>query len=118
MKAMKTTGKAMTKGAIADSLATEFEIKKGVASKIIDSISDLASKEVKSAGIFTFPGLCRIKTRVKPATKACTKEICGKPCDVKAKLARSKIKALPWISPMMGCTTARWGPPRVPGALT
>merc|ERR1712066_747872 len=41
MKAMKTTGKAMTKGAIADSLATEFEIKKGVASKIIDSLSGL-----------------------------------------------------------------------------
>merc|ERR1712176_1736480 len=53
----KKAGKAMTKGAIADSLATEFEIKKGVASKIIDSLSDLASKEVKSAGIFTFPGL-------------------------------------------------------------
>merc|ERR1712217_271887 len=93
MKAMKTTGKAMTKGAIADSLASEFKIKKGVASKIIDSISDLASKEVKSAGIFTFPGLCRIKTRVKPATKACTKEIFGKMQHVKAKPARTIVKA-------------------------
>merc|ERR1712066_974009 len=76
-KAMKTTGKAMTKGAIADSLATEFEIKKGVASKIIDSISDLASKEVK------------------PATKACTKEIFGKMQHVKAKPARTIVKAFP-----------------------
>merc|ERR1712061_613272 len=91
MKAMKTTGKAMTKGAIADSLATEFEIKKGVASKIIDSISDLASKEVKSAGIFTFPGLCRVK----PAIKACTKEIFGKMQHVKAKPARTIVKAFP-----------------------
>merc|ERR1712187_962259 len=95
MKAMKTTGKAMTKGAIADSLATEFEIKKGVASTIIDSISGLASKEVKAAGIFTFPGLCRIKTRVKPATKACTKEIFGKMQHVKAKPARTIVKAFP-----------------------
>merc|ERR1712151_106601 len=93
MKAMGTTGKAMTKGAIADSLATEFEIRKGVASKIIDSISDLASKEVKSAGIFTFPGLCRIKTRVKPATKACTKEIFGEMRKVKARPARTVVKA-------------------------
>merc|ERR1712187_210459 len=77
MKAMKTTGKAMTKGAIADSLATEFEIKKGVASKIIDSLSDLASKEVKSA------------------TKACTKEIFGKMQQVKAKPARTIVKAFP-----------------------
>merc|ERR1712118_62169 len=96
MKAMKAkAGKVMTKGAIAQGLATEFEIKQNVAGKIISSLADLAAKEVKSAGIFTFPGLCRIKTRVKPATKACTKEIFGKMQQVKAKPARTIVKAFP-----------------------
>merc|ERR1712186_67279 len=95
MGAMKKTGKAMTKGAIAASLATEFEIKQNVAGKIIASLADTAAKEVKSTGVFTFPGLCRIKTRVKPATKACQKEIFGKMQLVKAKPARTIVKAFP-----------------------
>merc|ERR1712217_368134 len=95
MKAMKKTGKAMTKGAIAASLATEFEIKQNVASKIIASLADIGAAEVKKNGVFTFPGLCKIKTRVKPATKACKKEIFGKLQLVKAKPARTVVKAFP-----------------------
>ena len=40
-------------------------------------------------------GLCKIKTRVKPATKACQKEIFGKMQTVKAKPARTIVKAFP-----------------------
>merc|ERR1719343_1475785 len=96
MKAMKAkTGKVMTKGAIAQSLAAEFEIKQNVAGKIIASLADIAAKEVKKNGIFTFPGFCRVKTRVKPATKACKKEIFGEMRVVKAKPARTIVKAYP-----------------------
>merc|ERR1739845_103349 len=91
----KAVGKAMTKGAIAEAIATEFEIKKNVAGKIVASLAELGAKEVKKSGIFTFPGLCRIKTRVKPATKACNKEIFGKMRMVKAKPARTIVKAFP-----------------------
>merc|ERR1712151_1351038 len=94
MKAMKT-GKAMTKGEMAKAIATEFEIKQAVASKIIASIADTGAAEVKKTGIFTFPGLVRIKTRVKPATKACKKEIFGEMRLVKAKPARTIVKAFP-----------------------
>ena len=94
MKAMKTS-KAMTKSAIAASLATEFEIKQNVASKIIASLAETGAKEVKKNGVFTFPGLCKIKTRVKPATKACEREIFGKMQVVKAKPARTIVKAFP-----------------------
>jgi len=94
MKAMKA-GKQMTKGAIAASLASEFEIKQNVAGKIIASLAELGAKEVKKSGIFTFPGLVRIKTRVKPATKACKKEIFGEMRLVKAKPARTIVKAFP-----------------------
>merc|ERR1712046_387250 len=51
-------------------LAGESELKKSVCSKIIDSLASIATKEVASNGIFTLPGFCRIKTRMKPATKA------------------------------------------------
>merc|ERR1711920_1034042 len=52
---------------------------------IIASFADLATKEVVANGVFTFPGLCKIKTRVKPATRACQKEIFGKMQTVKAR---------------------------------
>merc|ERR1712093_174049 len=94
MKAGKA-GKAMTKGAIAATIASEFEIKQNVAGKIISSLAELGAAEVKKAGIFTFPGLCRIKTRMKPATKACKREIFGEMRMVKAKPARKIVKAFP-----------------------
>merc|ERR1719359_2554505 len=94
MKAMKA-GKAMTKSTIAATLAAEFELKQNVAGKIIASLAELGTKEVQKNGIFTFPGLCRIKTRQKPATKACKKEIFGKMQMVKAKPARTIVKAFP-----------------------
>merc|ERR1719254_501465 len=87
--------KAMTKGALADALATQCEIKKSVAGKALASLAAIATKEVKSTGIFTIPGLCRIKTRMKPATKAGKREIFGKMQIVKAKPARTIVKAFP-----------------------
>merc|ERR1712170_270502 len=95
-KAMKAEAiKVMTKGAIAKSIAEEFELKQNVAGKIIASLADIAAKEVKSNGKFTFPGFCRIKTRTKPATKAGKREIFGKEVMVKAKPARTIVKAYP-----------------------
>ena len=93
--AMKAGAKAMTKGAIADALAEKCELKKSVATKVINSLAEVATAEVKKAGIFTIPGLCRIKTRMKPATKAGKREIFGKMTIVKAKPAKKVVKAFP-----------------------
>merc|ERR1712216_950785 len=96
MKAMKgATGKAMTKTAIAKSIAEEFELKQNVAGQIISSLAGIAAKEVKANGKFTFPGLCMVKTRLKPATKAGEREVFGKMVMVKAKPARTIVKAYP-----------------------
>merc|ERR1712050_537443 len=97
MKVMKAKAgaKPITKSAIAKALSEEHEIKMKTASAIIASLAELGSKEVTSTGKFTFPGLVIIKTRVKPATKACKKEIFGKMCDVKARPARTIVKARP-----------------------
>merc|ERR1712174_114916 len=55
----------------------------------------VATKQVKSAGKVTIPGLCMIKTRVKPATKAGKREIFGKMVVVKAKPAKTVVKSFP-----------------------
>merc|ERR1711862_1069963 len=94
MKAMKAAGKPMTKGAIAEALATSCELKKSVCSKF-DSLVEIATKEVGKTGVFSPPGLCRLKTRTKPATKAGKREIFGKVVMVKAKPAKKIVKAFP-----------------------
>merc|ERR1711890_62163 len=95
-KAMKTGGsKAMTKGALLKLIATENEMKTKDCSNILNSLVTVAAKEVKKSGVFSIPGLCRIKTRTKPATKACTKMIFGKETKVKAKPAKTVVKAFP-----------------------
>merc|ERR1712110_431494 len=95
MKTMKATGKAMTKGALAEALATPLEIKKSQGTKFIDTLATIATAEVKKTGKFTLPGLCMIKTRLKPATKAGKREIFGKMQIVKAKPAKTIVKAFP-----------------------
>merc|ERR1719450_1004401 len=92
MKGMKGA-KVMTKGALADALATQNELKKGQCSKIIDSLAAIATKEVKASGKFVLPGLCMIKTRMKPARKAGVRMAFGKEVRVKAAPAKKIVKA-------------------------
>merc|ERR1712086_1080439 len=94
-KAMKAGGKAMTKGALVKLIAEKHELKTKVCNGLLASLATLATAEVKKAGIFTIPGLCRIKTRVKPATKAGVRMAFGQEMKVKAKPARTVVKAFP-----------------------
>merc|ERR1711959_440240 len=95
-KAMKaSTGKVMTKGALVKTLAEQHELKTKVCSGLLESLAILATTEVKKNGIFTIPGLARIKTRVKPATKAGVRMAFGQEIKVKAKPARTVVKAFP-----------------------
>merc|ERR1719240_2623335 len=91
MKAAKN----MTKVAIADSLDQSCELKKSVCAKVMNSLAELAATEVAKTGVFSLPGLCRLKTRTKPATKAGKREVFGKVVMVKAKPARKIVKAYP-----------------------
>lgn len=88
-----TAVRAMTKSGIAEALAASCEIKKSVCAKALDLLAQVATQGVKKAGAFTVPGLCRLKTRTKPATKAGKREIFGKVVMVKAKPARTIVKA-------------------------
>merc|ERR1712188_216229 len=94
MKAMKSGGsKAMTKGALTAAIAEEHELKQKVCREVLDSFVAIAAAEVKKNGIFNVPNLFRIKTRVKPATKAGTRMMFGKEVKVKAQPARTVVKA-------------------------
>ena len=98
MKAMKATamkagGKAMTKGALVKQLADQHEMKTKAVGGLLASLATLATTEVKKTGIFTIPGLCRIKTRLKPATKAGVRVMFGQEMKVKAKPAKTVVKA-------------------------
>merc|ERR1712153_142253 len=94
MKSMKVGAKkAMTKGALTKALAAEHGLKQKACSEVINSMVAIATKEVKASGVFTLPGVCRIKTRMKPATKAGVRMMFGKETKVKAKPAKTIVKA-------------------------
>merc|ERR1712083_973599 len=95
MKAMKAGAKAMSQGALAQALSESTELKKAVCAKAVKSLAEIGTQQVKSVGKFVLPGLCMIKTRLKPATKAGKREVFGKVVMVKARPARTVVKAFP-----------------------
>merc|ERR1711982_236704 len=95
MGAMKAANKALTKGALVKALAEKCEVKPKQANMFIAGLTEAVTAEVKKNGGFNIAGLCRIKTRVNPATKAGKREMFGKVCIVKAKPAKTVVKAFP-----------------------
>merc|ERR1712093_965385 len=96
MKSMKAGGaKAMTKGALLKAIATEHGLKTKACSNVLNSLVTVATKEVKKTGVVTIPGICRIKTRSRPATKARVVMMFGEERKVKAKPAKTVVKAYP-----------------------
>eukprot|EP01084_Bolivina_argentea_P026519 49331_1 len=94
MKGMKTAAKSITKTALAEALAQGTELKKSECVKVLTSLAEIVTKEVKK-GKVTIPGVAMIKTRVKPATKAGKREMFGKTVVVAAKPAKTVVKAFP-----------------------
>merc|ERR1711972_1090973 len=88
---MKST--VMSKGALLAAIAEACEIKKSVASTALAILASVGTSEVKKSGKFVIPGLAMIKTRKKPATKAGKREMFGKVVLVKAKPAKTVVKA-------------------------
>merc|ERR1719271_2045034 len=90
-----TATKPMTKGAVTKMLAEEHGLKQKACSDFLASFVEIACAEVKKTGVFTVPGLCKIKTRTRAATKACTRQVFGKEMKVAAKPAKKICKAYP-----------------------
>ena len=68
MKATKAQ-KVMTKGALLGELANATEMKRADISKVLNTLTEIGTQEVKKSGKFILPGLCMIKTRTKAAVK-------------------------------------------------
>merc|ERR1712050_519925 len=91
MKAAMKGATAMSKSGIAAALAEATEQKPVACKKMLESLAEVATAQVKSVGKFTIPGLCMLKTRKKPATKAGKREVFGKVVMVKAKPASTVV---------------------------
>merc|ERR1711897_1040 len=92
---MKAGSKPMTKSGLLLALAGGCDLKRSACKKVVDKLAEIGSAQVTGLGKFTLPGLCRIKTRVKPAPKAGEREMFGKVVTVKARPARTIVKAYP-----------------------
>merc|ERR1711920_77338 len=87
--------RAMSQRALAQALSESTDLKKAVCAKAVKSLAAIGAQQVKTVGKFVLPGLCRIKTRLKPATKAGERAMFGKVVMVKAKPAKTVVKAFP-----------------------
>merc|ERR1711924_211932 len=88
---MKST--VMTKTALCAAIAEACEIKSKTASIALATLATVGAGEVKKSGKFVIPGLAMIKTRKKPATKAKKMLMFGEMKLVKAKPAKTVVKA-------------------------
>merc|ERR1739842_60721 len=93
MKAMKAAVRSLNKTAIADAVAVQSGLTRKQCSSVITSLADVVHKEVKKTGKIIIPGIVRVVTRRKPATQAGKREIFGVVKMVKAKPAKTVIKA-------------------------
>merc|ERR1712146_791240 len=94
MKVMKQKAvSAMPKSGITTTLASKTGLDKKSVAGLVDSFVQLATAEVKKPGKFTIPGLCMLKTKVRPARKAGTSMAFGNTIKVKARPASKIVKA-------------------------
>merc|ERR1712127_965515 len=93
MGGKKAPVRAMPKGKMAEALAAATELKRKDCMKVINSLTEMGTKEVKRTGKFTLPKVCRFVSRTKPATKAGERMMFGKTVAVKAKPAQTVVKA-------------------------
>lgn len=98
-KRIKSFKEPMTKSAMMAEIAEQTELTKKQVASVFESLTDIISGHVKkgAAGTCTVPGLMKIKTIRKPATKARKgiNPFTGEETVFKAKPARTVVKVLP-----------------------
>ena len=88
---------APTKSDILAQISKDTELSKKQVSAVFESLNGIIKKSLKGAGLFTMPGLLKMKVVKKPATKARqgTNPFTGEPMTFKAKPASKKVRILP-----------------------
>lgn len=100
-KATAVTQKAMSKSEMLAEIAENTGLTKKQVSEVLDEVGVLIERHIKkrAVGTFTLPGLLKIKTVKKPATKA-KKGVPnpfkpGETMDVPAKPASTRVRVTP-----------------------
>lgn len=94
---MKPANKVRSKSEVFGELASASELSKRQVAAVFDGLADLIKTDLKKGpGIFTVPGLMKIKVIRKPATKARegVNPFTGEKMMFKAKPARNVVKVL------------------------
>ncbi len=93
-----TAAKAKTKSQVFGELSEKTELTRKQVSTIFEGLGDMIKKDLgkRGPGVFTVPGLMKIKVVRKPATKARkgTNPFTGEEMMFKAKPARNVVKVL------------------------
>jgi nucleoid DNA-binding protein len=85
---------APTKSEILTQIAKDTGIAKKQVGDVFESLNGIIKKSLKGAGVFTVPGLCKMKVVKKPATKAREgiNPFTGEKMMFKAKPASKKVR--------------------------
>ena len=97
--AVKAIKEPFTKTMLFNEIAERTELKKKDVSAVFDELSSIINGHIRrnAAGVFTVPGLMKIKVVRKPATRARKgiNPFTGEPTIFKAKPARNVVKVQP-----------------------
>ncbi len=70
MPPKKAKSKGPTKSQLVAELAQKVGITKDAAARVLDELAVAAGHELKSAGVFTIPGIAKLRVVKRPATAA------------------------------------------------
>ncbi|MEZ5500600.1 MAG: HU family DNA-binding protein [Steroidobacteraceae bacterium] len=88
---------APTKSDILNSISNDTGLSRKQVGSVFDSLNGVVKKSLRSHGLFTMPGLLKMKVVKKPATKARegVNPFTGEKMMYKAKPASKKVRVLP-----------------------
>ena len=94
---MAKKGGPPTKSEILNQIAKDTELSRKQVSGVFDSLHTMVKKSLRSHGLFTLPGLLKLKVVKKPASKARegVNPFTGDKMTFKAKPASKKVRAMP-----------------------
>ena len=94
---MAKKGGAPTKSEILATICKDTGLSRKQVSSVFDSLSVVIRKSLRGNGLFTLPGLLKLKVVKKPATKARegVNPFTGEKRTFKAKPASKKVRAMP-----------------------
>jgi nucleoid DNA-binding protein len=95
--AMAKKGGAPTKSEILAQISKDTELTRKQVSEVFESFNGIIKKSLRGNGLFTMPGLLKLKVVKRPATKARegVNPFTGEKITFKAKPASKKVRALP-----------------------